>query len=154
MTKAIFFDIDGTLVPFGEHGVPAEVKEAVAGMRRRGMKVFICTGRHIEWVDNVDGLEVDGFVTVNGAMCCLADRKTVIYSNPIPADDLERLIERGPETGLAFVVVPEEGGIFINQENHYVVGASKMLNLPQVPVLDLSAARGKRVVQMLSLIHI
>ena len=31
--KAIFFDIDGTLVPFGDRDVPAEVKKAIKTMR-------------------------------------------------------------------------------------------------------------------------
>ena len=44
--KAIFFDIDGTLVPFGDRDVPAEVKKAIKTMRSKGIKVFIATGRH------------------------------------------------------------------------------------------------------------
>ena len=148
--KAIFFDIDGTLVPFGQHAVPDEVKEAVASVREKGIKVFICTGRHLEWIDNIGDMGVDGYVTVNGAMCTLADKRTVIHSCPIPDADLERLIEFGPQTGLGFVVVPEEGGIFVNKTDHYVTESSKLLHLPPVPVKPLDAAKGKRVVQMMA----
>lgn len=148
--KALFFDIDGTLVPFGDHGVPAEVKEAVSELRRRGVKVFISTGRHLEWIDNLGDLETDGYVTVNGAMCVLADKKSVIFSRPIPSADLERLIDFGKTSDLCFVVVPEEGGIFINREDHYVSESSKLLNLPPIPIKHLSSARGKKIVQMMA----
>ena len=82
--KAVFFDIDGTLVPFGMHEVPASTREAITRIREQGVKVFICTGRHIEWIDNIGDMEVDGYVTVNGAMCTLADKRTVIFTRPIP----------------------------------------------------------------------
>ena len=41
--KAIFFDIDGTLVPFGDHRPPQEVIEAITALRARGIKVFVAT---------------------------------------------------------------------------------------------------------------
>ena len=49
--KAIFFDIDGTLVPFGDHRPPQEVIEAITALRARGIKVFVATGRHAVWID-------------------------------------------------------------------------------------------------------
>lgn len=41
--KAIFFDIDGTLVPFGMHNIPDEVKDCIRIAREKGIKVFIST---------------------------------------------------------------------------------------------------------------
>lgn len=147
--KALFFDIDGTLVPFGDHGVPEEVKEALAEARRHGVKVFISTGRHKEWIDNIDGLEVDGYVTVNGAMCSRTDGR-VIFTRPIPAGDMERLVEFGKRSPLAFVVVPSEGGIFINRTNNFVEEASALLHLPAIPVRPLEQGLGKEIVQMMA----
>ena len=76
--KAVFFDIDGTLVPIGAGGVPADTRAAIEAVRSKGVKVFVCTGRHIVWVDNLGDMEFDGYVTVNGGMCLLGDRKTCI----------------------------------------------------------------------------
>ncbi len=76
--KAIFFDIDGTLVPFGDRDVPAEVKKAIKTMRSKGIKVFIATGRHAAWIDNLGDMEFDGYVTVNGGMCIASDKPSYI----------------------------------------------------------------------------
>ena len=45
MVKAIFFDIDGTLVSFQTHTVPESTREALRLLREKGIKVFIATGR-------------------------------------------------------------------------------------------------------------
>ena len=37
MTKAIFFDIDGTLVSFDTHQIPASTVEAIAAAHARGI---------------------------------------------------------------------------------------------------------------------
>ena len=46
MVKAIFFDIDGTLVSFKTHEVPRSTIDALDILRKKGIKVFIATGRH------------------------------------------------------------------------------------------------------------
>ena len=38
--KAIFFDIDGTLVSFQTHGVPSSAAQAIETLRSRGIKVL------------------------------------------------------------------------------------------------------------------
>ena len=43
--KAVFFDIDGTLVSFETHAVPESARRAIERLRERGIKVFISTGR-------------------------------------------------------------------------------------------------------------
>lgn len=39
-TKAIFFDVDGTLVPFGSHSIPEEVKKCIRIAREKGIKII------------------------------------------------------------------------------------------------------------------
>ena len=46
MTKAIFFDVDGTLVSFQTHRVSPAVADALHQLRERGVKLFLATGRH------------------------------------------------------------------------------------------------------------
>ena len=45
MVKAIFFDIDGTLVSFNTHSIPESTQNALKQLREKGIKVFIATGR-------------------------------------------------------------------------------------------------------------
>ena len=53
--KAVFFDIDGTLVSFQSHTVPLSARRAIERLREQGIKVFIATGRlmrHTEVVED------------------------------------------------------------------------------------------------------
>lgn len=45
MIKAVFFDIDGTLVSFKTHKLPDSTVRALDLLREKGIKVFIATGR-------------------------------------------------------------------------------------------------------------
>lgn len=147
--KAIFFDIDGTLVPFGNKDVPVEVKEAIATMRRKGIKVFIATGRHTVWIDNLGDTEFDGYVSVNGGMCTLSDKKTVIFERCVDPADIDRLADVYHSLPLEFCLVPDNGDIFISGFNDYAKRIWKMLNVPAVPVRDLSEAKGMKIVQLM-----
>ncbi len=147
--KAVFFDIDGTLVPFGDKDVPAEVKDAIATLRRKGIKVFIATGRHISWIDNLGDTEVDGYVTVNGGMCTLPDKKTIIFGRCIDQGDIDRLIDAYPAIPLEFCIVPADGDIFISGFNDNARRIWDMLNVPSIPVRNLSEAKGKNIVQLM-----
>lgn len=69
MVKAIFFDIDGTLVSFETHKIPASTQEALKTLRDKGIKIFIATGRPQCLINNLGDLEFDGYITVNGSYC-------------------------------------------------------------------------------------
>ena len=69
MVKAIFFDIDGTLVSFETHKIPASTHEALKALRDKGIKIFIATGRPQCLINNLGDLEFDGYITVNGSYC-------------------------------------------------------------------------------------
>ena len=53
MIKAVFFDIDGTLVSFKTHVVPKSTLHAIELLKKKGIKVFIATGRR--WICNFEG---------------------------------------------------------------------------------------------------
>ncbi len=46
MVKAIFFDIDGTLVSFQTHTISPAVLEGLHRLREKGIRLFLSTGRH------------------------------------------------------------------------------------------------------------
>jgi Cof subfamily protein (haloacid dehalogenase superfamily) len=91
--KAVFFDIDGTLVSFNTHRVSSSTVGALAGLRAKGIKVFVATGRMLPMIDVLDGIPFDGYITYNGAYC-VNEKREVIYSNPIPEEDLTALVSR------------------------------------------------------------
>ena len=54
MIKALFFDIDGTLVSMDTHTIPASAVEAIIQAKQKGAKVFIATGRSYSVINNID----------------------------------------------------------------------------------------------------
>ena len=43
MRLNFFFDVDGTLLPFGK-GLPESALEAILDAKSRGHRIFVCTG--------------------------------------------------------------------------------------------------------------
>lgn len=67
MVKAIFFDIDGTLVSFTTHRMSENLKERLHELQAKGVKLFISSGRARLVMNNLDGFPFDGYVAMNGA---------------------------------------------------------------------------------------
>ncbi|MCQ2550121.1 MAG: Cof-type HAD-IIB family hydrolase [Lachnospiraceae bacterium] len=70
--KAAFFDIDGTLAEEKTHYIPESTKEALRLLKKRGMYVFLSTGRHtieIQQENLISDLIFDGGIYLNGQLC-------------------------------------------------------------------------------------
>lgn len=120
MVKAIFFDIDGTLVSFKTHKVPQDNIEALKELRNKGIKVFISTGRMLKMTSVVDGLEFDGYIANNGATCYDSNKK-MIFHRPLPQDQLDAVAER-----LADKNKPQFALSFMGQDDYYINCHSKV----------------------------
>ena len=149
MVKAIFFDIDGTLVSFKTHEVPRSTIDALDILRKKGIKVFIATGRHYSSINNLGDLKFDGYVTLNGGYCFAGEDK-VIYKHSIPDRDIDALI-RYLETEESFpCAFVQEKEIFMNYKDETVEEIFNMLNFPEPPIRPLSEMKGKTVYQLVS----
>ncbi len=85
MIQAIFFDVDGTLVSFRTHTIPASTLEALHALRAKGIKLFLATGRHQAMLRSVQELfPFDGCVTLSGQYCFVGDQ--VLRSSPMPPE--------------------------------------------------------------------
>ena len=95
MIKALFFDIDGTLVSFNTHTIPASTIEALTAAHQKGIQIFIATGRPPQIINNLGELQerglIDGYVTMNGAYCFVSDK--IIYKSSIPAQDVQAMAQ-------------------------------------------------------------
>jgi Cof subfamily protein (haloacid dehalogenase superfamily) len=93
MTKALFFDIDGTLVSFDSHRILPSTIEALEAAHAKGIKIFIATGRPKAIINNLSELQrrdlIDGYITMNGAYCFVKDE--VIYKRPIAPKDVRTI---------------------------------------------------------------
>lgn len=105
MIKAVYFDIDGTLIPFGKDVMPKSTLDALHLLHNKGIKVFICTGR-VPYFKH-SGIEVfdfDGYITSNGQYIYLKDG-TVIKEHYLPKSSLESLAPYVKKQQIALSVV-------------------------------------------------
>ena len=111
--KALFFDIDGTLVSFKTHRIPESTVQALTEAKRNGSRIYISTGRPIQFIMNLEQIEhlIDGYVTTNGARCFVGD--STISINPIPRNEVDILLEDAAQKDYCTIVVGADGiGIF------------------------------------------
>lgn len=148
MIKAVFFDIDGTLVSFQTHQVPESARQAINHLRQQGIWVFIATGRHLNVINNVGDLQFDGYVTLNGS-CCYAGRDKVIYERAIPAETVGSLVRFMEETETFPCIFVREKDMFINYTNELTSEVFDLLNFPEPTVADIREALSKPVLQLI-----
>ncbi len=147
MVKAIFFDIDGTLVSFKTHTVPQSTINALAELKRKNIKVFIATGRALKQIGNLGDLTFDGYITLNGAYCVNAAHE-VIHKSVIPREDIETLIryqEENERFPCAFMT-PE--AMTVNYVDERVIELARLVDLPLPQVKDFRETDWNDVLQM------
>lgn len=150
MIKAVFFDIDGTLVSFKTHEIPISAQKAIAGLRNNGVKVFIATGRHILSIPDLGDLNFDGYITINGGLCLTGDKKPV-YKHCVPKSNIESMIELQKITSFPCLVMDDEG-LFINYINEIVDKVQEMKLFPNVKVRPFEESLNRDIYQMVSFI--
>lgn len=128
MIKAIFFDIDGTLVSFKTHEISKTTLEALYALREKGVKLFIASGRHLLIMDNLSGFPFDGYVCMNGSL--VFDRGKVIYSHPLDQADAASVIDLA-ETGQIPCVLFTEKNVAMNCRTERTEQLFRMIRLPE-----------------------
>ena len=147
MSKALFFDIDGTLVSFKTHSIPQSTCLAIRHLRANGHKVFIATGRPKLLINNLDNLEFDGFISMNGAHCYTSDSKD-IYRGTIPSEDIERLINYYITHDYPFLCVSDKEW-FITHTNEAVEEICNLINIKTPPFAPIETARDKEILEIM-----
>lgn len=92
MIKAIFFDIDGTLISIKRHIIPESTLEAVRKVREMGVLTFLCTSRARQIMTNIHGIDCDGIVYLTGAHCVDGKGKDIACA-PMDPSDMANFIE-------------------------------------------------------------
>ena len=112
--KALFFDIDGTLVSFKTHRIPQSTVEALEEAKRNGVKVYISTGRPKMIITNLGQIEhlIDGYITTNGARCFVGVH--TVCQHPISRKDVNKVIAASTRDGYPVIVVGEKHLAILN----------------------------------------
>lgn len=132
MTKAVFFDIDGTLVSFRTHSISQNTLADLYALKEKGVKTFIASGRPLKMMDNLSGFPFDGYITLNGAIVYADDR--VIFRHPIDAATAGKIAEIADTAGMPCVTYCE-GRLAVSMTDETTDMTFKMIKLPPIPVI-------------------
>lgn len=105
MSKAVFFDIDGTILD-REHGIgqiTPRVSSAMKKLQAAGNKIFIATGRPCAFIyGELLNFGFDGFVTSNGALV-LAGGK-VIFESKMDMDAVKKICATADAENINYIL--------------------------------------------------
>lgn len=103
--KAIFFDVDGTLLSFKTHQVSKGTIRAFEELRKRGILTFLATGRPKALLPKIP-LSFDGYVLMNGGYCFVGDK--VLVRHPVDRGDLEVWLRHCRDNGMSTMAFTED----------------------------------------------
>lgn len=148
MIKAIFFDIDGTLISFKTHKLSQSTILALSVLRQKGIKVFIATGRHPWAINNLGTQQFDGYVTINGGYCLIDNQ--VIFRKTIAPHEIMALLDYLQNKESFPVVFVQEKELFINYYNDDVHRIFELLNFPNPAIKPVEEALKEPIFQVIS----
>lgn len=133
MIKALFFDIDGTLVSFKTHRIPPSAISAIEQAKAKGVKIYISTGRPLGIINNIGEIAdlVDGYIATNGAYCVVG--KDVIHCGEIPRQDVNTFMRLADEQGFSCMVVGEHDLAIYNGDEKINAIFRGVLNVKDIP---------------------
>lgn len=104
--KAVFFDVDGTLIegrdPKFRH-MSEEVKAAIKKLQAQGAYVFIASGRSLPFLDSeMRSFGFDGYVLLNGAVVFFRDK--IIYRAPLEKSFVHSIVDKCKANNLQYTL--------------------------------------------------
>ncbi len=130
--KAVFFDVDGTLISFKTNTIPESTQNAIRQLREKGIKVIVATGRSINSLDHIKHISFDGFITFNGGYCMTSEGE-IMFKKAIDAADIRNLVTYSQNHPLSYSLMYEDK-VEINDATPEVIGMYAHVNLPVPPV--------------------
>ncbi len=151
--KALFFDIDGTLVSFDTHRIPRSTVEALEVAKQRGIKIFIATGRPLVYINNLGDVKhlIDGYVTTNGAYIVIDGK--VIACHQIPVEDVRAMMRFSDERKFPCILVGESDTLLYNPTREVEAFFHRLLDLKDTSTpVSLDCLLRQRIIQMTPII--
>lgn len=134
MIKAVFFDVDDTLIAHATGTVPESALKALEELRRKGILIILATGRHLAEFEflPIRDLRFDGYITNNGQIC-LDREKRVLWGEAIPQEASVQLVQIFQEKTIPTILIEAEC-LYINFVNDMVRRAQADISSPPPPV--------------------
>lgn len=146
MIKALFLDVDGTLVSFNSHKIPQSTISAIKQAHDNGVKIIIATGRCRRIINNLAEIEpyIDGYSCTNGAYNIIGDQEVSFY--PIGNDDVMRVLAKANSENVACIVSGKQNVTCINRNEIFHEVFVEMHNIRyfagELPSLETVLAEG------------
>ena len=135
--KIVFFDIDGTLITSPEKIMPESTKKALNLLRKKGVLVFIATGRAYWYADFMnDYFDFDGYLCCNGQYCVDKSEKILFRSN-ISTKSINDFID--------YAIKEDELVEFVDDKNRYVLENSQVKTVHQAIPVSADVLRTKQI---------
>lgn len=144
--RAVFFDVDGTLVSHTKRNVPESTKLVMEKLKEKGIKRVLATGRHMSEISilPIENMEFDAYIMLNGQLC-LDSTGNVILENPITGFDKEYFIKIFNEK-LVPIMFVEKDEMYINFINESVEIAQDAIS---TPLPDVKNYTGNEIYQVI-----
>ena len=146
MVKAIFFDVDGTLVSINTREALPSTIEALKKLREKGIKLFIATGRAMAMLKGVVDFEFDGYITLNGQQC-YDDKGNILYEKSLDNADLKKMVEYVNKEKIACYFVGNND-IYCNLRNEHIDRLEYDIKIIKLPVKDVIIDEDTRIYQV------
>lgn len=114
MIKAVFFDIDGTLLPKGAEALPSDTTETLLKLKENGIRIFIATGRPYQALKQLPlgHISFDGYLTLTGQVCL--DRNKKIIHKVSFNEEESRILHKAFCSGECLMALIDEQGAQYN----------------------------------------
>ena len=147
--KAVFFDVDGTLLSHKENEVPQSTRRTLKKLKERGIMTIVATGRHmIEYSKlPVSDIKFDGYLMLNGQLILDSDRK-MYAGTPIDKGEMEVLAQIFKAKKIPFALIGENDR-YINYVDETVV---KTQSETKGTVPEIGDYTGEEVYQILAFV--
>ena len=93
--------------------------------------MFIASGRQLLAINNLEDLQFDGYVTLNGGYCIVGEQ--VIYKHSMPSEDMVSLVQYMEEREDFPCIFVHENAFCINYTDERTDEVFRLLNFPQPP---------------------
>lgn len=146
MIKAVFFDLDGTLLSPTTGFCSPATKAALFEMKKKGIKLCVATGRspyEFTLSPIIEGLPFDAIVALNG-LCCY-DNEGIIYQRLFDKEDLALLIDKVKAVNCPCMIIKKDD-MYINFINDHVRQAHAAIHSPMPRTGELSDAMNEDVI--------
>lgn len=148
--KAIFFDVDGTLVSFKTHTISPATINALHALREKGYLLFLSTGRHAAMLGDVRAIfPFDGYITMSGQYCYAGD--TVLRKLTLGAEGNRQFVQLAERENIACIVL-EGTDIYMNHATPQIDYFLEESNLPAPPTRDFSTILDREIYQVITFV--